>query len=57
MTFKHEACMRDHIIGVMPAQAGSHLFVTKMDSRQSLRDFGNDAKALCSGMTHMGRAA
>jgi ATP-dependent helicase/nuclease subunit B len=36
---------RDHNTSVMPAKAGIHLPSVKMDSRQSLRDFGNDVDA------------
>jgi hypothetical protein len=45
---EHFSIKRDHNTSVMPAQAGIHLLETKMDSRQSLRDFGNDADSIRS---------
>jgi membrane-bound lytic murein transglycosylase B len=46
---EHYWVKRDHNASVMPAKPGIHLPETKMDSRQSLRDFGNDAISICFG--------
>jgi predicted metal-dependent hydrolase len=49
MTLERFSIKRDYSTRVMPAKAGIHLPETKMDSRQSLRDFGNDAESAEQG--------